>query len=108
MSYSSDEGDTWTYRESLFQGIGGGQRLVLMRLNEGPLMLVSFEDKNIFVALSLDEGETWAVRKHLAENNSGYMAATQTPDNMIHLITSREYFRFNLAWIMQNSVKLKK
>ena len=29
----------------------------------------------------------------------GYLAGTQTPDNMIHLITSRFYYKFNLAWV---------
>jgi Neuraminidase (sialidase) len=99
MSYSADEGKTWTYRASQFPDIGGGKRLVLKRLNEGPLMLVSFEGKDMFVALSMDEGETWPVKKVLAKNTSGYLAATQTPDNSIHLITSKEYCRFNLPWI---------
>jgi Neuraminidase (sialidase) len=101
MSYSADEGKTWTYRASPFPDIGGGKRLVLKRLNEGPLMLVSFEGKDMFVALSMDEGETWPVKKVLAKNTSGYLAATQTPDNSIHLITSRDYYRFNLPWIKQ-------
>lgn len=29
----------------------------------------------------------------------GYMAATQSPDNLIHLVSSRLYYCFNLAWI---------
>jgi hypothetical protein len=32
----------------------------------------------------------------------GYLAGTQTPDNMIHLITSRFYYKFNLAWLKGN------
>ena len=32
----------------------------------------------------------------------GYLAGTQTPDNMIHLITSRFYYKFNLAWLKEN------
>ena len=100
MSYSEDEGESWSYRESLFPNIGSGQRLVLMRLNEGPLLFASFENGHIYLALSRDEGETWPVKKKLAELPKGYMAATQTPDNRIHLITSREYLRFNLPWIL--------
>ena len=46
MSISSDLGKTWTYKASPFLGIGGGQRLVLKRLNEGPLLLVSFTSGN--------------------------------------------------------------
>ncbi|MCX8038902.1 MAG: glycoside hydrolase, partial [Candidatus Sumerlaeia bacterium] len=44
MSVSNDMGKTWTYYPSEFPPIRGGQRLVLMRLNEGPLLLVSFTD----------------------------------------------------------------
>lgn len=29
----------------------------------------------------------------------GYMAATQSPDNLIHLVSSRLYYCFNLSWI---------
>lgn len=136
QSYSSDEGRSWTYRESPFPGISGGQRLVLMRLAEGPLLLVSFArqakftdaagreftGRGMFAALSSDEGETWPTRKLLTAGGPqrrmdgggntrsfvmddthaeprGYLAATQTPDNMIHLISSRLRYRFNLAWL---------
>ena len=30
----------------------------------------------------------------------GYFACTQTPDGVIHLISSRLHYRFNLAWIL--------
>jgi hypothetical protein len=30
---------------------------------------------------------------------AGYLAATQTPDDRIHLISSRLHYRFNLAWL---------
>ena len=46
MSISADLGKTWTYRASLFPPIGGGQRLVLKRLQEGPLLFVSFTSGN--------------------------------------------------------------
>jgi hypothetical protein len=29
----------------------------------------------------------------------GYLAATQTPDGTIHLISSGLHYRFNLAWL---------
>jgi hypothetical protein len=82
MSVSTDHGKTWTYHASEFPPIDGGQRLVLMRLQEGPLMLVSFTDHpertpedergmiidgkkryGMYVAISYDEGETWPIRK---------------------------------------------
>ncbi len=76
-SYSADQGRTWTYAPSPFQPVGGGQRLVLLRLEEGPIMLVSFAEEvemidgsartnvcsGMFVALSFDEAETWPVMR---------------------------------------------
>lgn len=143
QSISEDLGKTWRYSASPFPPIGTGQRLVLMRLREGPLMLVSFTsgdrhepeagnmkflDKRnhqfighgMFAALSFDEGQTWPVRKLLTPGegtydggawtgeftarpdraeHAGYLAATQTPDGVIHLISSRLHYRFNLAWL---------
>lgn len=145
MSISDDMGKTWKYVASELPPIDGGQRLVLMRLNEGPLLLVSFtdhpqrtpleerglefKDKNgnvkkgygMYAALSYDEGKTWPVRKLLTdgeyrflnggawtgyfemdENHAeprGYLAGTQTPDNVVHILSSRLHYRFNLAWL---------
>ncbi len=140
VSISDDMGTTWHYSASPFPPISSGQRLVLMRLNEGPLLFVSFTgphkndngmeftDNNgkvfrgygLYAALSFDEGKTWPIKKLLtpgtgefdggahtrifktnAEHaeNRGYLAATQSPDNMIHLISSRLHYRFNLAWL---------
>jgi formylglycine-generating enzyme len=33
----------------------------------------------------------------------GYLAATQTPDNVIHLVSSRLHYRFNLSWLLKNA-----
>lgn len=143
MSISHDMGETWTYSASPFPPIGGGQRLVLKRLQSGPLMLVSFtghpsdedpfmtfsdEDGNrfrgtgLFAALSYDEGATWPVRRLITPGEGtfeggawtgrftasdtvaeprGYMAATQAPDGVIHLISSRLHYRFNQQWVEQ-------
>jgi formylglycine-generating enzyme required for sulfatase activity len=78
QSYSEDMGRTWTHAPSPFPPIGGGQRVVLRRLREGPLLFVSFarereavkvevEDASgtrrrvfgLFAALSYDGGKTW-------------------------------------------------
>ena len=145
VSRSRDMGASWSSAASEFPPISGGQRLVLMRLREGPLMLVSFtfgdrrtpeagemtftdRDGNTFVghgmfaALSFDEGATWPVRKLLTPGagqfaggawtgpftatptraeHAGYLAATQTPDRVVHLISSRLHYRFNLAWLQE-------
>jgi hypothetical protein len=135
-SISKDMGRTWTYSPSAFPPIGGGQRPVLMRLREGPLLFASFapaqkirdaagqprKASGLFAALSFDEGETWPVRRLVTDDKPprrvdgggntgeftlgpdtaeprGYMAATQTPDGVIHLISSKLHYAFNLAWI---------
>lgn len=143
MSLSDDLGETWTYQASPFPPIGGGQRLVLRKLSEGPLLLVSFTSENrrnpeatpmefidqsgnrfqghgMYAALSFDDGKTWPLRKLLTPGSgeydggahtgkftaaptraehAGYLAATQTPDGTVHLISSRLHYRFNLAWL---------
>ena len=120
-SISHDGGYTWTYSATEFPPIGSGQRLVLKRLQEGPIMLCSFGENGLFVALSYDEGGTWPVKKLLTDGKTrvldggawtgtftldathaepkGYLACTQTPDGMIHLLSSRVHYRFNLRWI---------
>jgi formylglycine-generating enzyme required for sulfatase activity len=86
MSISTDEGKTWTYHASELPPIDGGQRLVLLRLKEGPLLLVSFTDhpertaeadrgmmiggklcRGMYAAVSYDEGRTWPVRRLLTD-----------------------------------------
>jgi formylglycine-generating enzyme required for sulfatase activity len=78
----------------------------------------------IFAALSFDDGATWPVRRLVtpaepqqaqgtdggrimldathAELN-GYLASCQGPDGRIHLISSRNYYVFNLAWLTQGT-----
>jgi hypothetical protein len=120
-SISADGGYTWTYSATEFPPIGSGQRLVLRRLQEGPLMLGSFGPNGLFVALSYDEGASWPVQKLLTDGQQrvldggawtgtftldathaepkGYLACTQSPDGVIHLLSSRVHYRFNLAWL---------
>ncbi len=141
QSLSKDLGRSWTYGASPFPPIGGGQRLVLLRLMEGPLLFVSFTDPQhghpqglqfkdastheftgygMYAALSYDDGATWPVYKLLTPGGdnfpaggntraftatptqaepAGYLAATQTPDRVIHLISSRLHYRFDLKWL---------
>ena len=49
LSHSSDFGKTWTYEASSFPPILSGQRTVLMRLKEGPLLFISFTDSSVNV-----------------------------------------------------------
>lgn len=145
MSISHDMGKSWTYHASPFPPIDGGQRLVFLRLREGPLLLISFTDHplrtpkeeqgmvftdstgktykgyGLYAALSYDEGKTWPIKRVLTDGKEellnggawtqyflkdethaeprGYMAATQSPEKLIHLVSSRLYYCFNLAWL---------
>jgi hypothetical protein len=76
----------------------------------------------MFAALSFDEGETWPIKRLVSAGGpprevdgggntgrftmddshaepAGYLAATQTADGVIHLITSKQHYAFNLAWL---------
>ncbi len=89
-SVSRDMGKTWTYSASPFPPIASTQRLVLLRLREGPLFLASFADNmtfrdergrhypgsGLFAALSYDEGETWPVRRLLTPGGANRKLVT--------------------------------
>ena len=75
----------------------------------------------LFAALSYDDGKTWPVKRLITNPDinsldggawtgaftmdathaepKGYLAMTQTPDGVIHLISSALHYRFNLAWL---------
>jgi len=136
MSISADLGRTWKYSASPFPPIGGGQRLVILRLKEGPILFCSFgrnititdvsgkqrRVSGLFAAISTDEGGTWSIKRPITDDGSprtvdgggnthrftmsahsaepkGYMSICQTPDGVIHLISSKQHYAFNLAWI---------
>lgn len=144
VSYTSDWGKTWSYGPSEFPGVTSGQRPVLLRLREGPILLCSFTDQGLlwkqrkgltfkaadgstfhgyglFAALSFDEGQTWPVRRLVTPGGpaheiptidrgmftvsdtmaeiGGYLTATQTRDGNIQLLSSRNHYTFNLAWL---------
>jgi len=75
----------------------------------------------LFAAVSFDEGRSWPCRRlvtvdgpgrdvatlngfpvrldpHTSEF-AGYLAVCQTPDTLIHLLTSRQHYSFNLRWL---------
>ena len=122
-SISSDKGKTWTYGITDWPLIGSGQRQVMLRLKEGPIMFASFGENGMFIVLSDDEGATWSQPKLLTDGKTrtldggaftgtftmdathaepkGYFCGVQTPDGTIHLLSSRIHYRFNLAWLRQ-------
>ena len=88
------------------------------------LLIIFLNIRNVpgmFAAISFDEGKTWPVKRLLTdgkrrlldgrgwtgyfemdENHAeprGYLAGTQTPDNVVHILSSRLHYRFNLAWL---------
>jgi hypothetical protein len=84
----------------------------------------AFTGHGTYAAVSFDDGETWPVRKLLTPGkgefdgeawtkqftatptraeHAGYLAATQTPDGVIHLISSRLHYRLNLPWLLEGA-----
>lgn len=78
----------------------------------------------LFAALSSDEGKTWPARKLVSDYGRprrvdgggntgwftmgprsgeprGYLSVCQTPDGVIQLITSKQHYAFNLAWLKE-------
>jgi hypothetical protein len=143
MSISEDGGKSYSWHETEFPPIGGGQRLVLMRLRESPFFLASFantgikitdssggqrEVRGLYGAVSEDGGKTWPYKRLITDDGPGravectggglfimsgrnaeyrgYLAACQSADGLIHLISSREHYTFNLKWLMTTPPRL--
>jgi hypothetical protein len=75
----------------------------------------------LFTAISTDEGKTWPYRRLVSDNGPsrdiqtmdghpvtmdphysefvGYLTVCQSPDNVIHLLSSRNHYAFNLKWL---------
>ena len=141
---STDNGKTWDYKPSDFPPIHGGQRLVLMKLREGPLFFASMADKSImitdadgvrrpvrglFAAVSTDDGKTWPYKRLITDDGPGrgagttngvaftmsqrtgehlgYFAMCQGTNRLIHVISSRQHYTFNLKWAMTAAPGLK-
>jgi len=137
-SVSRDGGASFEVTFTELDSVKGGQRPVLLKLHEGPLLLCSFSrgmrfpdtDGNevvgtgLYGALSWDGGYSWPVKRLItldagerAEHGGawtgsftltptsaepkGYLTATQAEDGTIHLISSRNHYAFNLAWLQE-------
>lgn len=63
----------------------------------------------LFSALSFDEGRSWQhhklipadAKKPWESDRGGYLFCVQTPDGLIHMVSSKKYYHFNLAWLKQ-------
>ncbi|MCX6625790.1 MAG: sialidase family protein, partial [Acidobacteria bacterium] len=94
MSVSADWGKTWEYKSSIWPPIAGSQRLVLLRLKEGPLLLITFvkdprrldwaqtgkaDDRgmtSMVAAVSYDDGQTWPDRRVISDGRPEHGART--------------------------------
>jgi len=111
---SRDGGRTYVKSKAPFRPLGSGQRPSIVRLASGRLFFVAdlFDKKKLgpegagaFVALSDDEGETWNTRRLPNIVTVGYVTATQAPNGVIHIVTSKNepayHIELNEAWVLQ-------
>ena len=138
MSISSDAGKSWEVTAGPFPPVHTGQRLVLLRLREGPILFVAFANEGLkitdrsgakrtihglYCAVSEDECRTWSNFRSVSDDAderlvetmdgffrpmgrsrselAGYCCATQSADGIIHLLSSRNHYEFNLAWLRE-------
>lgn len=112
-SITRDGGKTYDVSKLPFQYLMGGQRPSVIRLASGRLFFVAdtypsrpFPRRpGAFVALSDDDGETWIKRDLPGTSTVGYVTATQAPNGVIHLVTSKTrpaplHIELNESWIL--------
>jgi hypothetical protein len=119
-------GQSWDKTASEFDPIGSAQRCVLLRLREGPLFFASFGDGDgLLAGVSFDEGQTWPYVRLVTDGSGrqlqtldgreftmsadnaepvGYLSVCQGRNGLIHLISSRQHYRFNLKWLVSDYV----
>ncbi|HWB84845.1 MAG TPA: SUMF1/EgtB/PvdO family nonheme iron enzyme [Bryobacteraceae bacterium] len=114
-SISTDGGKTYVKSKTPFLPLGSGQRPSIIRLASGRLFFVADnhnrptkrEIPGAFVALSDDDGVTWQKRALPPEITSvGYVTATQGPNGIIHIVTSKTRpheinIDLNEAWVRE-------
>jgi formylglycine-generating enzyme required for sulfatase activity len=117
LATSSDGGKTWVKSKTPFDPLESGERPSVIRLASGRLFFVAdynpHHEKHIhkdgaYVALSDDDGQTWKQKRLPADILTvGYVTATQGPDGMIHIATSKNTVNFeielNEAWVLSDS-----
>jgi hypothetical protein len=116
---SRDRGKTYEKSKTPFQPLGSGQRPSIIRLASGKLFFVAdlFDKKKLgptgagaFVALSEDDGETWTTRQLPGIVTVGYTTATQAPNGVIHIVTSKNppplHIELNEKWVLDGGPEL--
>jgi formylglycine-generating enzyme required for sulfatase activity len=117
LATSSDGGKTWRKSATPFDELLSGERPSVIRLASGRLFFVAdynpSHQKHIhkdgaFVALSDDDGKTWKEKRLPADILTvGYVTATQGPDGVIHIVTSKNAVNYeielNEAWVLSDA-----
>ena len=137
QNISRDGGATYEISPSPLPALGGGVRASALKLANGRLFYVGdmhlknygkvtadmmppgYTGHGSYAALSDDDGQTWRIRKLTGGNvldeqakpvevhTVSYVTACQSPDGMIHAVTSHNHpdlhFEFNEAWVLQGS-----
>jgi len=111
---SRDGGKTWQLSKTPFKPLGSGQRPSIIRLRSGRLFFVADwsqrkapgpRREGAFVAISDDDGETWTQRDLPGFTTVGYVTATQAPNGVIHIVTSKNapdyHVELNEAWVVK-------
>ncbi len=117
LGISSDGGKSWTEATTPFDPLASGERPSVIRLADGLLFFVADFNPNhqkhihkdgAYVALSSDDGKTWSSKRLPSDILTvGYTTATQGPDGIIHIVTSKntvnDEIQMNEAWIRSGS-----
>jgi formylglycine-generating enzyme required for sulfatase activity len=117
LARSSDGGKTWKKSATPFDELLSGERPSVIRLASGRLFFVADynpkHEKHVhtdgaFVALSDDDGAHWTMKRLPPDILTvGYTTATQGPDGMIHVITSKNSpnyeIELNEAWVLDKN-----
>jgi formylglycine-generating enzyme required for sulfatase activity len=117
LATSSDGGKTWVKSKTPFDPLDSGERPSVIRLASGRLFFVAdfnpHNEKHIhkdgaYVALSDDDGKTWKIKRLPPDILTvGYVTATQGPDGVIHIVTSKNTINYeielNEAWVLSDT-----
>jgi formylglycine-generating enzyme required for sulfatase activity len=117
LATSADGGKTWMKSKTPFDPLASGERPSVIRLASGRLFFVADYNPNhqkhihkdgAYVALSDDDGKTWK-QKRMPKDilTVGYVTATQGPDRLIHIVTSKNVVNYeielNEAWVLSDT-----
>jgi formylglycine-generating enzyme required for sulfatase activity len=117
LAASADGGKTWVKSKTIFDPLESGERPSVIRLASGRLFFVAdfnrHNEKHVhkdgaYATLSDDDGKTWKQKRLPADILTvGYVTATQGPDGVIHIATSKNTVNYeielNEAWVLSDT-----